>query len=337
MKKTTNRYFTTPIFICLCLQLISCNSFEKKSLTKASDNCVFLVDSISNSSKIKVIGNVQNLEILNGIKGFQFGMSSKLLNECIILSKLDNQFRCGVYQNSFNFQGINWPVVLLVYENDKLIGVELSGKVVINNGVIFSSANDGSPFILQRNFNKLLGFPNYKPLTIVEKDLRNTSLYMTYDFKDKKPIRESLSSLLAKLSHTELETSSNPIQISISDIANNYENHNKPQAYKLHLDYYESLKISSSWESSTFLKIDYTRNRIIDTPVSAVRKYNGNTVVAYSSYNYNDTWDINISMFENRSLYNSFKRIREQDILQKAKEKAQNENIENSKKIIDGF
>ncbi|WP_146260716.1 hypothetical protein [Breznakibacter xylanolyticus] len=337
-KNTTNRYCYASMSILLCLlQLISCNSFEKKSLATASDNCVLLVDSISNSYKIKEIGNVQNLEILNGLKGFQFGMNSKLLHECITLERIDNQFSVGFYQNSFSFQDISWHTVLLAFEYDKLIGVVINGKVGIKTCEFLSTANEGSPYVLQRNFIKLLGLPNYKPLTIVDKKLSNTSLFMTYNFKDKKPTRESLSSLLSDLSHTQQESSINPIQVYISDLTRDFTNREKPQACKLQLEYYETLKMTSSWESSIFLKIDYARNRMIETSVAEMRKYNGETVVAFSDYNFNDTWDINISMFANRGSFNSFNRVNEQNILKKAVEKAKNENFANTKKLIDGF
>lgn len=346
MKKSTNKYVVAQVIIILCLQLTSCNYFEKKSNAKPIDNCILLVDSMSNSAKIKEIPNVQNLEILNGIKGFQFGMSSKLLRECITLEKLDNQFSLGIYQNPFSFQGIEWPTVLLTFKNDKLIGIELNGKVKNKTGQVFDkvpvlyygTADDGSPYILHKNFTTLLGNPNYKALTIVEKDLNKKLLYMTYNYTDKKPIRENLSTLLKNMSQT-LKESPNKliIDLSLNELTKNLENRDKPQAVKVQLEYYNSLKLSSSWESSHFLRIDYARQRFVDTPAPQTRKYNGNTVAAYSNCDYEDTWDINISMFVDRSLFDSIIRIREQNILQKTKGKTQKENIENTKRIIDGF
>lgn len=315
------------ILVLLSINLLGCND-SKTSNDKRDIQCSLQVDSISNNSKIKDLGKPSNLEILNGIKGFQFGMNISALHQCVSVTQENGGFIEARYQKGFAFQGIIWPTVELYFIDNELVGIELTGKVHLTDNNFKAKDNGGNPYFVQKNFSNLLGLPNSKPLSIEKKEVIKTVLQMTEDWRNEKPKRENLQELIIEMNNIN-NSGWKTTYLRNTNVSNTFVN--------VPLEYYSFITLSCAWKSQRYLTIEYTRDRSLDLSSNVIKNV-GNTVKNINTdYYFEDIWTITISSFVNIETSGIIAKYKNDIMLLEELKKKHKDSEDNKKELIKGF
>ena len=311
------------IFAICTLSLYSCDISKKKLISKDQQklfeknnliNCQEIKKNSSND-KIKELGILSNLKVINGFKWLNFDNPLQYYNSCLSnLESFQDFITCNIYD--FDFLDKVWKAHLIAYKGE-IIKITL---YVIHNPIAFSNS-------VRNDFIKLLGTPNVSELKILDKEQVKKTAYVITIYNTTNVI-ESINDIQLKLKNYHQHNSSEftiedyrEAPIITSDNDPKFSNPFKHlKTIKVNFNYYSDISFEDVWENELILKCTYQRSsQLIVRSMYDIRRFK-RTELPFSGYLFKNSWNTKIELYRNKESENLVKRLLEIKAQSKQKE-----------------
>src|SRR5690554_4346933 len=202
------------------------------------------------SDKIKEIGLLSNLELLNGFKWLDFERPFSDYQDCLYNVEIIDDFTIGNIRG-LDFLEKQWSTSVIAYKGELI-------KIALN----YQKIEIAKAKSVRDDLTKLLGDPNISNLKLTESKKTETTAYVQTIF-DAPVIDETPTSIRgAFLGYKKSRgISRQALDDALSGVTSNDPLYNRPPTTKKgHFNYFVLISFEDIWESTLHLKCTYKRS-----------------------------------------------------------------------------